>query len=150
MLRVGPWNRLALTIQWLKPQYAIDFDPALQPPTHMPLQYGLVISKKVSAPQEHSSSDVLSPKSLSAVFCDVCSKEVAGADIVQCLTSDCRMNSHIECLATHFLKSDPDHVLPLEGSCPVCRQEFLWADVIRKLKGCYQNSNLTLHDTTLN
>ena len=150
MLRVGPWNRLALTIQWLKPQYAQDFDPALQPPTHMPLQYGLVISKRVSAPQEQASAIVSSPTSQSVVSCDVCLKEVVDADFVKCLAPECRMNSHIQCLAKHFLKSDADHVLPLEGSCPVCRQEFLWADVIRKLKGCYQDSNLTLHDTTLN
>lgn len=149
MLRVGPWNRLALTIQWLKPKYEQQFEPALQPPIQMSIQYGLVISKKVST-QEPNSYALSSPKSLRMSSCDVCCKEVASADVVQCLAPDCKMKAHICCLAKHFLKSDGEHVLPLDGTCPVCNQEVLWADVIRKLKGCYQNSNFTLEDTILN
>ena len=47
MLRSGPWNRLALTIRWLKQEYIADFAPDCRPPVHMPIAYGLVKVKKV-------------------------------------------------------------------------------------------------------
>ena len=46
MLRVGPWNRLPLTIRWLKEEYKMDFDPLKQPPIHMPIVYGPIPSWK--------------------------------------------------------------------------------------------------------
>lgn len=42
MLNIGPWNRLGLTIQWLKQEYAHEFSGFFKPPLHMPIVYGLV------------------------------------------------------------------------------------------------------------
>ena len=42
MLSVGPWNRLGLTIRWLKQEYQLPFPSDSQPPVHMPISYGLV------------------------------------------------------------------------------------------------------------
>ena len=47
MLRTSPWNRLPLTIRWLKQEHQLQFDPMLQPPTHMPIEFGPVKSIKV-------------------------------------------------------------------------------------------------------
>ena len=67
MLRTGPWNRLALTVRWLKQEYKQDFLPDLVPPLHMAIAYGLVKSKKVKgnsqdgrAPEEGSNSQAVS------------------------------------------------------------------------------------------
>ena len=47
MLRTAPWNRLSLTVRWLKQEFYREFDPKLTPPLHMALAYGPVKSKKV-------------------------------------------------------------------------------------------------------
>ena len=52
------------------------------------------------------------------------------------------MQSHITCLADHFLKKKGEmstHILPVEGGCPKCKEPLIWGDVIRHKHGCYQN-----------
>ena len=48
MLQTSPWDRLPLTIRWLKQEFQLEFDPNNVPPKHMPIQYGPVQPKKVS------------------------------------------------------------------------------------------------------
>ncbi len=148
MLRVGPWNRLALTIQWLVPKYRVEFEPSLQPPPHMPIAEGRVISKKISSPLKENTSTT-SSSSQSFLKCDLCHQLVANKEMLNCLDPNCNLNAHILCLGAHFLKSEPDRMLPLEGSCPKCASELLWADLIRKFNGCYQNRNLLLDETIM-
>lgn len=45
------------------------------------------------------------------------------------------MLAHMVCLAGEFLKGEPESILPIEGSCPVCRKRILWGDLIRRLNG---------------
>ena len=46
MLNVGPWNRLPLTIRWLKQEYKMEFDVDQLPPMHMPIVYGPLNKRK--------------------------------------------------------------------------------------------------------
>ncbi|XP_058822252.1 structure-specific endonuclease subunit SLX1 homolog [Topomyia yanbarensis] len=45
MLRIGPWNRLPLTVRWLVDEYHREFEVGKTPPMHMPICFGRV--KKV-------------------------------------------------------------------------------------------------------
>jgi structure-specific endonuclease subunit SLX1 len=47
MLHTPPWNRLALNIRWLKQDWKLDFPTSLAPPTHIPVVFGPVQSKKI-------------------------------------------------------------------------------------------------------
>ena len=126
MLRVGPWNRLALTVQWLRPAYAVDFEPGLLTPAHIPVRYGPIVTKKVVILQAEEPPNT----------CTVCGGQ-SDAHGLRCLDSSCPMWSHIICLAGSFLQTEPERLLPLEGRCPLCHQQYLWADLIRKKNGCY-------------
>lgn len=154
MLRTAPWNRLALTIRWLKQEFTRDFDPKLTPPLHMALAYGPVKSKKVkndkSAKKKggNSSSDeavdldgISTPVSKHS-RCAVCIKLMKNdANTVSCYHPRCSMISHITCLAKSFLTKKQEeitHILPVEGTCPRCSQLLLWGDIIRHKQGCYQ------------
>ncbi|XP_038121868.1 structure-specific endonuclease subunit SLX1 homolog isoform X1 [Culex quinquefasciatus] len=45
MLRIGPWNRLPLTVRWLVDDFHREFEVGKAPPMHMPICFGRV--KKV-------------------------------------------------------------------------------------------------------
>ena len=40
MLNSGPWNRLALSVRWLRPEFSVPFPAQFRPPPHMRLLFG--------------------------------------------------------------------------------------------------------------
>ncbi|XP_071094357.1 structure-specific endonuclease subunit slx1-like [Haliotis cracherodii] len=149
MLRTGPWNRLPLTIRWLKQDYCLDFPPASAPPSHMPIVYGPVRSMKVrkagkgKTPKE-STEETCNQSEITSLnvrhrVCPVCYKRLKPDDTtVSCYHPQCQMEAHILCLAQRFLY-DPGQIIPIEGFCLKCKQPLLWGDLIRHKRGCYQN-----------
>ncbi|KAF0044921.1 hypothetical protein F2P81_001450 [Scophthalmus maximus] len=125
MLRVAPWNRLPLTARWLKQEYRMDFEPSLQPPLHIPIAFGSVRAKKTQPQQAAGEQD--------ASRCFVCKGLVKVSEKLSCFHPSCGMSSHLICLAKHFLKSEPSHLLPVEGECPACRRTVLWGSIIRAI-----------------
>jgi hypothetical protein len=61
LLRVGPWNRLPLTIRWLIQDYKMEFDPCRQPPVHMPIAYGPLATDKPKKKKVMEDDDVHMP-----------------------------------------------------------------------------------------
>ena len=65
---MGPWNRLPLTIRWLKEEYKLDFDPLKQPPIHMPIVYGAIPSWKKPKIKDNENVEKDEP----IPFCKIC------------------------------------------------------------------------------
>ncbi|XP_048885392.1 structure-specific endonuclease subunit SLX1 isoform X1 [Brienomyrus brachyistius] len=134
MLQVAPWNRLPLTARWLRQEYRLEFEPGLQPPLHVPVVFGSVRAKKQQPPaltEQERGEEVPGER------CHLCLDTVKAAGRVSCFHLSCQMVAHLVCLAKHFLKSEPSHLLPVEGTCPGCRRSVLWGNLIRHKKGCY-------------
>jgi len=140
MLRLGPWNRLPLTVRWLKPEYERSFSVDKQPPNHMPLAHGPIKCLKKKPPKpgelEFSFEEDVRP-----TICNLCSSVVADSTKADCLNNDCDFVCHLSCLSRRFLADSPSELIPISGVCPVCEVELLWGDVIRKKKGCFQDAN---------
>ncbi|CAB1421323.1 unnamed protein product [Pleuronectes platessa] len=134
MLRVPPWNRLPLTARWLKQEYRMDFEPSLQPPLHIPIAFGSVRAKK---PQQQQQQPVAEEEDVSRCF--LCKGSVKVSEKLSCFHPSCGMSSHGICLAKHFLKREPSHLLPVEGECPACRRSVLWGSLIRHKHGCFSD-----------
>lgn len=158
MLRTSPWNRLSLTIRWLKQEYSKEFSPDLAPPLHMAIAYGPAKSIKVKAASVDKHKEETNPEDtmeLDAakvrryIRCTICNKlitpMVEKQVTVGCYHPKCTMTSHIICLANSFLtakKEEMAQILPVEGVCPKCKQALFWGDIVRHKHGCYQNLSL--------
>ena len=56
-----------------------------------------------------------------------------GEDWLSCLSEGCSMKGHLICLAERFLadRKEEFFCLPIEGDCPVCKETFLWRDLLK-------------------
>lgn len=102
----------------------------------MPICYGNVISKKLTKTQENNYETTEQ-----RLQCAVCCKTIDEKPL-ECLKTDCRAVSHVVCLSKRFLEKG--EFIPIEGKCPKCDEVFLWGDLIRKYKGCYDNLDITV------
>jgi len=143
MLRMGPWDRLPLTIQWLLPDYQRDFPPTLEPPLHMPICLGPVKStkptsgksktKSVESDEEEAAQSVEEEEEL---LCNLCFQSATPSQRLVCLYPRCGAVTHTICLGEHFV-SGTNELVPVSGRCPTCEGQELWGDLIKKKRGCY-------------
>jgi len=158
MLNMGPWNRLPLTVRWLKPEVKFaEFPDGRAPPSHMPIVRGPVKSVKLKntassqQPRTQSSTQESAPgcsrqtqdasdddSDGGPLVCSICIESVADPkeDGLRCLSNRCGAVSHIVCLANLFTATEGgDRIVPMSGKCPICDLQCLWGDLIRKRKG---------------
>ena len=71
------------------------------------------------------------------IECRICQKAVESETqlALVCSRDNCSTISHMNCLASHFLKSfgSGAAVLPTEGTCPGCKAELQWIDIVKEL-----------------
>lgn len=134
MLRVAPWNRLPLTARWLQQDYRLHSQAGLQPPLHVPVAFGRVRARKKKKPSLSCGEE-----EAQAGRCSLCRGPVQRGDRLRCLHPSCGMDSHLTCLARRFLRSEPSHLLPVEGECPSCGRWVLWGNLIRYKQGCSED-----------
>ena len=69
--------------------------------------------------------------------CSVCSEVIGPPTLMAlvCPQEGCRTVSHMKCLAAVFLRAQHQSksVLPVSGSCPGCRAELQWVDLIMEM-----------------
>ncbi|XP_053327606.1 structure-specific endonuclease subunit SLX1 [Spea bombifrons] len=145
MLRAAPWNRLPLTLRWLRQEYHKELPPLLQPPLHMPLAFGQVRARPIpkgkageKGQEEGETQEGLLLKETAPQRCRICYQKVQSEDDrLRCFHPGCCLTAHVLCLAKNFLQKEPEHLIPVEGICPSCRNSVLWGDLIRFKNGCY-------------
>lgn len=67
--------------------------------------------------------------------CAVCHTELehdAGLYTI-CTNATCEAVTHIACLSKHFLANDEESLLPVRGTCPECKTEQSWVDIVKEL-----------------
>ncbi|XP_008546837.1 structure-specific endonuclease subunit slx1 [Microplitis demolitor] len=151
MLKVSPWFRLPLTIQWLDLKFSSDYLLKLKFPQHMNIQYGAIEAKKIGWVEKQMKKknkingdqdkiDDFEEINCISSFnnCYLCKKNVDLNDRVECVYKNCKLISHIICLGNLFTKNDKK-ILPINGICPSCDKLVLWGDIVRKKLGCYVN-----------
>lgn len=152
MLKVGPWCRLPLTVRWLDYEFSKKYCGHISPPLHMPICYGKVTSCKAKQTQKTKANNILSQESNViaeelSLFCSLCDLNIIEVDSVSCIQPNCLLIAHLICLAKLFCKDGI--ILPIEGTCPACKTNVLWGDLIRK-KNCYlleTNTNSSSSDS---
>nr|XP_002170246.1 unnamed protein product [Hydra vulgaris] len=159
MFNVGPWKRLPLTIQWLKQDYICDFPIRRPPPMHIPIAYGNIESTKIGDKvikaqhgkdhvacrnseskkdkifeSQHGKTQNLSNK----VKCLICNLESTDESVlINCIVEGCTHTSHVKCLADLFLKQskeNDDYIIPILGTCPLCKETLMWGDILKQKK----------------
>lgn len=142
MLQVGPWCRLPLSLRWLDPKFFTELLSTISPPIHMPISYGEIQSQKLNNYKnlKNNKSDnqnlEFQQQETSDIFmCYICYLSLSPADKVDCLKSDCDFVAHLICFADEH--ETDNMILPIERSCPSCKTNLLWGNIIRKKIGCY-------------
>ncbi|KAF2725162.1 hypothetical protein K431DRAFT_281129 [Polychaeton citri CBS 116435] len=73
----------------------------------------------------------------SAVDCAVCHQPLPrdGSMALVCNNGDCSTAAHLQCLSSRFIQDADagDSVIPITGTCPTCRRELKWVDLVREL-----------------
>jgi hypothetical protein len=95
----------------------------------------LIIAQFLTPHLEKSHTLLPESKSLASFSCHLCLSSLPEnhLEIALCPHKPCASVFHLTCLASHLETTDA--ILPVKGTCPGCRKEILWGDVIRGVFG---------------
>eukprot|EP01135_Chromosphaera_perkinsii_P008107 Nk52_evm23s1129 gene=Nk52_evmTU23s1129 len=163
MLNATPWCRLPLNVQWLNPTFVKDFPSSRPPPGHVRFYSGDIVFQRGKEQLEEDDSainqlterlrksniyddereeeefdeSVPDKENISSEeSCIMCFEEIVHEtnNWVSCTVPKCQMKAHLRCLSQWFLNNDPDQLIPVIGTCPCCKSELVWGNLILKLR----------------
>lgn len=98
----------------------------------MSICHGRVKIKKI--PKLSATEMMINASTTPTIFCKICYDYTKPENSVSCISPNCRFVGHLRCLAEIML--EPGQYVPIQGSCPSCKKNVLWGDLIRKKNGC--------------
>ncbi|KAJ3022176.1 Slx4p interacting protein [Thoreauomyces humboldtii] len=147
MLHLEQWARWPLMIHFTDPDVAGAFARLpTAPPVHVGVRCATL--KDIGAEPAPQSSTIRAPPH--ATDCIVCLEPVEASSRSQhllCTSPRCPMLAHLICLSSWFLAAElaakqlkggmvtqTMELLPVSGSCPLCRTTLKWGDLIAAMK----------------
>lgn len=66
--------------------------------------------------------------------CAVCHKALEHDEGIYtiCPSLGCQSVTHLTCLSKHFLEGEKDALIPVHGTCPTCKSNLQWVDVVKE------------------
>ncbi|KAL0080729.1 hypothetical protein J3Q64DRAFT_1705886 [Phycomyces blakesleeanus] len=147
VLSTKPFSRWPLNIHFITPAFKCLFEAEGQGmagillPHHIKTTLGPLTNLPLKKFQLDKKDDPVYHNFCSMadkVPCYMCKLDVEKKNtqaFVGCL--DCKMVTHLRCLASHLLLMDSDsdnELVPVKGKCPKCDTDMLWGDLIQALK----------------
>jgi structure-specific endonuclease subunit SLX1 len=130
MLHTEPFSRWPLQIHFCSEQIHTLFQEHDAPPKHLRVTMGTLECLSVenavaTVPEGH--------------LCAICEEEIEKNlhdDWLHCSQRKCTMISHLLCLSQEFLRqqSDHKHLVPIQGACPICKNDLKWGKLIESMK----------------
>jgi len=135
LLSLPPWNILSLTIHWVNKEIYNKYNHSLHDIENTAkITFGSLRDMNVLFPEADKENSVVST-TIVGLNCAVCLHTIHNNDkTVCCLNENCPMTSHIKCLSNHLLRESSNLLLPSKGSCPLCKVEFMWRDIVNTKK----------------
>ncbi|XP_075220010.1 structure-specific endonuclease subunit SLX1 [Lycorma delicatula] len=133
LLSVGPWNKLPLEMSWLNDDYMKNIIDRV--PKHMPWQVNTATFSLNLSGKTYKNYEKINTKrgqvfiSEQYIMCPLCMNIIIRNEKMLCINKKCEQVFHITCLAECF--SEEGSLLPVEGTCPNCKEKMLWGDLVR-------------------
>jgi structure-specific endonuclease subunit SLX1 len=131
MLHTDPFSRWPLHFHFCSELIHTLFQEHDAPPKHVRITMGTLecLSMEVAV------ATIPEGRTL----CAICNHQIdtkRNEDWLHCSQEKCTMFSHLVCLSQEFLRqqSDQKHLIPIQGTCPVCNNDIKWGNLIENMK----------------
>jgi len=133
MLNCGPWDRLCLSVCWLKKEYAQEFPFTFLPPSHIRITFECLpqINQHKITVESSDEKDTLD-LCHECVFCSEVLLVVDDCLVFNCTFSECLARFHITCLAKKSFEKDNKFLIPISVHCPKCYTSMYWSDLVKR------------------
>nr|KAJ3418506.1 Slx4p interacting protein [Polyrhizophydium stewartii] len=159
MLHAEYWTRWPLRIHFTNAAVQRVFEAFRRPPAHVQVTFGpledlVVAQRPLDAPgsvnhrrvplvsQEPDGQSADLHAETDCIICFVLLDAANQSSFLRCSRQKCKMRGHVICLSNWFIEEERmaaqareiRQILPIGGSCPICRQELNWGELVRDMR----------------